>query len=85
MADNEDNSPIKHFSLFEIEDKYFNLMVNVFGEKMYIDNFFDLYLEGDENLKNRLSFNLKRFLEIIDKDIYNKIEFYYEITPSLFN
>ena len=85
LADNEDNSPIKHFSLFEIEDKFFNLMVNVFGEKVYLDNFFDLYLEGDENLKNRLSFNLKRFLEIIDKDLYNKIEFYYEITPSFFN
>ena len=85
LADNEENSPIKHFSLFEIEDKIFNLMVNVFGERIYLDDFFNLYLEGDENLKNRISFNLKRFLEIIDKNIYNKIEFYYEITNSLFD
>ena len=85
LADNEDNSPIKHFSLFEIEDKLFNLMVNVFGEKIYLDDFFNLYLEGDNNLKNRISFNLKRFLEIIDKNIYNKIEFYYEITKSFFD
>ena len=71
------NCNVKHFSMFEIEDKYFNLMVNVLGEKIYIDDFFNLYLEGEDNIKNQLNVTIKRFLEIIDKDIYNKIEFIY--------
>ena len=41
-------------------------------------NFFNLYLEGQDVVKNNISFNLKRFLEIIDKDSFSKIEFYYE-------
>ena len=78
LADNQYNSRVKYFSKFEIEEKYFNLLVNVFGEKIYIDEFLDLYLEGEDNLKNNIVVNLKRFLEVIDKEIYSKIEFYYE-------
>ena len=79
LADNTENSLIKLFSQFEIEDKYFNCMVNVFGEKIYIDDFFKLYLEGQENVQKIINGNIKRLLEIIDKDIYSKIEFYYEL------
>ena len=67
-----------YFSFFEIEQLYFNLMVNIFGEKVYLDNFFSLYLEGQDLLKNKIDSSIKRFLAIIDKELYSKIEFYYE-------
>ena len=78
LAENEHNSLINHFSKIEIEDKYFNLMVNIFGERIYLDDFFYLYLEGQDDLKQTISNNVRRFLEIIDKECYSKIEFYYE-------
>ena len=80
LSDNDQNSNVHYFSMFEIEDKFFNLMISVFGEKMFIDDFFNLYLEGQENVRKAIINNLKRFLEIIDKEIYSKIEFYFEIT-----
>ena len=79
LADNSKNPNIKLFTWLEIQDKYFNCMVNVFGEKLNIDTFFNLYLEGNESAKKAITFNIYRFLEIIDKDIYSKIEFYFEM------
>ena len=78
LGNNKENSKCKYFSYFEIEDKIFNLMINIFGEKIYLDDFLNLYLEGQDIVKNNISFNLRRFLEIIDKDSFSKIEFYYE-------
>ena len=53
-------------------------MVNIFGEQIPIDTFFNLYFEGDDNHKKNLISNIKRFLEVIDKETYSKIEFTYE-------
>jgi arginine-tRNA-protein transferase len=75
---NNEENRVKYFSFFEIEELYFNLMVNIFGEKVYLDNFFSLYLEGQDLLKNKIDSSIKRFLAIIDKELYSKIEFYYE-------
>lgn len=78
LPENEQNSPKKLFSWLEIQEKYFNLMVNIFGEQIPIDTFFNLYFEGDDNYKKKLIFNINRFLEVIDKETYSKIEFTYE-------
>ena len=78
LPENEQNSPKKLFSWLEIQEKYFNLMVNIFGEQIPIDTFFNLYFEGDDNYKKILIFNINRFLEVIDKETYSKIEFTYE-------
>jgi arginine-tRNA-protein transferase len=75
---NNEENRVKYFSFFEIEQQYFNLMVNIFGEKVYLDTFFSLYLEGQDLLKNKIDSSIKRFLAIIDKELYSKIEFYYE-------
>ena len=78
LPENEQNSPKKLFSWLEIQEKYFNLMVNIFGEQIPIDTFFNLYFEGNDNYKKILIFNINRFLEVIDKETYSKIEFTYE-------
>jgi hypothetical protein len=78
LPENDKNSPKKFFSWLEIQEKYFNLMVNIFGEQIPIDTFFNLYFEGDDNHKKNLISNIKRFLEVIDKETYSKIEFTYE-------
>ena len=78
LPENDQNSPKKFFSWLEIQEEYFNLMVNIFGEPIPIDTFFNLYFEGDDNYKKNLIFNIKRFLEVIDKETYSKIEFTYE-------
>ena len=78
LPENDQNSPKKFFSWLEIQEKYFNLMVNIFGEQIPIDTFFNLYFEGDDNYKKNLIFNIKRFLEVVDKETYSKIEFTYE-------
>jgi len=78
LPENDQNSPKKFFSWLETQEVYFNLMVNIFGEQIPIDTFFNLYFEGDENLKNNIIFSIKRFLEVIDKETYQKIEFTYE-------
>ena len=78
LPENEQNSPKKLFSWLEIQEKYFNLMVNIFGEQIPIDTFFNLYFEGDDNYKKILIFNINRFLEVIDKETYSKIELTYE-------
>ena len=75
---NPNNVPFNNFSKIEIEDKYWNLEVNVFGEKILFEDFLNLYLEGNDRYKNVLISAVRRFLEIIDKETYSKIEFYYD-------
>lgn len=70
--------PMNNFSDIEIEDKYWNLMINVFGEKIFFDDFLNIYIEGNDRLKNTLINVVRRFLQIIDKETYSKIEFYYD-------
>ena len=68
---------VRFFSDIEIEDKFWNFMVDVFGEKVFIEDFFNLYIQN-ENYKNILESCIRRFLEIIDAEIYSKIEFYFD-------
>ena len=77
LVENIESPEIKLFSDFEIEDKYWNLLINVFGEPVYIDDFFNLYVQN-ENYRNILSSCIRRFLEIIDADLYSNIEFYFD-------
>ena len=68
---------LKFFSSIEIEDRYWNLMIDVFGEKVFIDDFLNLYLEN-ENHKKIIINCIRRFLEIIDSETYSKVEFYFD-------
>ena len=77
LVENMNNPEIKLFSDIEIEDKYWNFMIDVFGEKVFIDDFFNLYVQN-ENYSNILSSCIRRFLEIIDADLYSNIEFYFD-------
>ena len=83
LVENNGNPPVKYFNDIEIEDKYWNLMVDVFGDKVFFDDFLNLYLEGNENYKNILISAMRRFLEIIDSETFSQIEFYYD--TSAFN
>ena len=83
LLSNPNYAPMNNFSEIEIEDKYWNLEVNVFGEKILFEEFLNLYLEGNDRLKNVLISVIRRFLEIIDKETYSKIEFYYD--ASVYN
>jgi arginyl-tRNA--protein-N-Asp/Glu arginylyltransferase len=78
LLSNPNNVPLNNFSDIEIEDKFWNLEVNVFGEKILFENFLNLYLEGNDRYKNVLISAVRRFLQIIDKETYSKIEFYYD-------
>jgi len=78
LLSNSNNVPMSNFSEIEIEDKYWNLEVNVFGEKILFEDFLNLYLEGNDRYKNVLISAVRRFLQIIDKETYSKIEFYYD-------
>ena len=78
LLSNPNNVPFNNFSKIEIEDKYWNLEVNVFGDKILFEQFLNLYLEGNERYKNVLISTVRRFLQIIDKETYSKIEFYYD-------
>ena len=40
LGNSNENSECKFFSYIEIEDKIFNLMINIFGQKIYLDEFF---------------------------------------------
>ena len=78
LLSNPNNVPMNLFSDIEIEDKYWNLEVNVFGEKILFEQFLNLYLEGNDRYKNVLISAVRRFLQIIDRETYSKIEFYYD-------
>jgi hypothetical protein len=78
LLSNPNNVPMNIFSDIEIEDKYWNLEVNVFGDKIFFEQFLNLYLEGNDRYKNVLISAVRRFLQIIDKETYSKIEFYYD-------
>ena len=77
LSNNYENANVKYFTEIEIEDKFWNFMVDIFGEKVFIEDFFSLYMQN-ENYKNILISCIRRFLEIIDKDLYSKIEFYFD-------
>ena len=77
LAEGGENQKIKYFNDMEIEDKFWNFIVDIYGEKYFIEDFFSLYIQN-ENYKNVLASCIRRFLEIIDKEIYSKIEFYFD-------
>ena len=77
MTQINETPKLKFFSSIEIEDRYWNLMIDVFGEKVFIDDFLNLYLEN-ENHKQIIINCIRRFLEIIDSETYSKVEFYFD-------
>ena len=77
LTKNNEKPKLTFFSDIEREDKYWNLMIDILGEKVFFEDFLSIYIQ-DENFRERATAAIKRFLEIIDKDTYSKIEFYFE-------
>ena len=77
LAEGGANQKVKFFDDMEIEDKFWNFIVDIYGEKVFIEDFFSLYIQN-ENYKNILISCIRRFLQIIDKELYSKIEFYFD-------
>ena len=77
LAEGGANQKVKFFDDMEIEDKFWNFIVDIYGEKVFIEDFFSLYIQN-ENYKNVLISCIRRFLQIIDKELYSKIEFYFD-------
>ena len=72
-----------YFSEEEIDFFYYNIEVNVFGEKILIENFLKIYFDGDIRMQNSIRNNLRKFLEFIDMNTFSKIEFYYDESENI--
>ena len=71
-----------YFSEKEIDFFYYNIEVNVFGEKILIENFLNIYFDGNNRMQDSIRRNLRKFLEFIDMNTFSKIEFYYDETEN---
>ena len=67
-----------YFSKEEIDYYYYNIQINVFGDKVLVEDFLNLYFEGNIKVQDLIRHNLRRLLEIIDINTFSKIEFYYD-------
>ena len=78
LVKNKENPELEFFTEIEIENIFWNLIIEIksLGEFQYLDEFCNLYL--DEKKKNIICFNIRRFLEIIDKKSFEDCKFYYE-------
>ena len=71
-----------YFSEEDIDFFYYNIEVNVFGEKILIENFLNIYFDGNLRMQDSIRKNLRKFLEFIDMNTFSKIEFYYDETEN---
>ena len=67
-----------YFSKEEIDYLYYNITINVFGDKILIEDFLNLYLEDNLIGKTRITYNIRKFIENIDIETFSKINFYYD-------
>ena len=72
-----------YFSKEEIDYYYYNIQINVFNDKILVEDFLNLYFEGNIKIQDLIRHNLRRLLEIIDINIFSKIEFYYDETENI--
>ena len=73
------NSGLNYFSNYEIEYIFQNLIISVenLGKKFLLKEFLNLYIV-DEKYRKILIEKIRRFLQIIDKESFSKIEFYFD-------
>ena len=71
-----------YFSKEEIDYYYYNIQINVFNDKILVEDFLNLYFEGNFKIQDLIRHNLRRLLEIIDINTFSKIEFYYDETEN---
>ena len=78
LVNNNENPKLEFFTEIERDDIFWNLIIEIksLREYQYLYDFCNLYL--DEVNKNIIYFNIRRFLEIIDKKSFENIRFYYE-------
>ena len=78
LVNNNENPKLEFFTVIERDNIFWNLIIEIksLGEFQYLYDFCNLYL--DEVNKNIIYFNIRRFLEIIDKKSFENIRFYYE-------
>ena len=69
----------EYFSHEEIEYYINNIFIDVFGDQVLLGDFLELYLTddlNDLNFKNIIPYTMRRLMEIIDIETFNKIVFY---------
>ena len=66
----------EYFSYQDIEYYINNIIIEVFGERIMLGDFLELYLGDDLRLKNIIPYNMRRLMEIMDIETFNKIIFY---------
>ena len=75
---NIDKKILEYFSDEDIEFYYNNIVIDVLGEYIFLENFLNLYFENNIKAQNIIRRILRKFLKIIDIETYYKISFYFD-------
>ena len=81
-------SGLNYFSNYEIEYIFQNLIISVdnLGKKFLLKEFLNLYIV-DEKYRKILIEKIRRFLRVVDKESFSKVEFYFDpfsLPPGMF-
>ena len=73
------NIHLNNFSNYEIEYLSQNLIISAdnLGKKFLLKEFLNLYIVSEKYRKTLIEI-IRRFLQIIDKELFSKIEFYFD-------
>ena len=63
----------------EVEYYINNIPIDVFGEQVMFEDFLNLYLAEEPNLKNIISYSMRRLMQITDITTFNKFSFYFNL------
>ena len=81
LALNEKNKNVtEYFYKDEIDLYYNNIIIDIMGDKLLVEDFLNLYFEDNIKAQNLIRNNLKKFLKIIDIETFTKINFYFDNT-----
>ena len=76
--DEKNGNLVQYFYKEEIDYYYNNIIVDVMGDNILVEDFINLYFEDNIKAQNLIRNNLKKFLGIIDIETFTKINFYFD-------
>ena len=80
VLDEKNKNVIEYFYNDEIDYVYNNIIIDIMGDKLLVEDFLNLYFEDNLKEQNLIRNKLKKFLKIIDIETFTKINFYYDNT-----
>ena len=80
ISDEKNKNALQYFYKEEIDYYYNNIIIDIMGDKLLVEDFLNLYFEGNIKAQNLIRNNLKKFLGIIDIETFTKINFYFDNT-----